>query len=120
MAHLTQFCDAGVVNTLQPQLQGGGFLVKSGLFTTAQNPLRRTASVKSKLNDPVEQRRLAALRVYQILDTPPEQSFDRITALATALFHVPISTISLIDENRQWFKSRIDMDATETLRDVSF
>ncbi len=76
--------------------------------------------MKSKLNNSVEQRRLAALRVYQILDTPPEQSFDRITALATALFNVPISTISLIDENRQWFKSRVGVDAAETPRDVAF
>jgi signal transduction histidine kinase/DNA-binding response OmpR family regulator len=70
--------------------------------------------------DATERQRLAALQAYRILDTPPEESFDRITALATTLFHVPVSTISLIDESRQWFKSRIGVEATETPRNLAF
>lgn len=59
-----------------------------------------------------EKGRLAALRRYDILDTPPDGAFDRITALAASLFSVPISIISLVDTDRIWFKSRhgIDVD----------
>ncbi|MEO7222949.1 MAG: histidine kinase dimerization/phosphoacceptor domain -containing protein [Devosia sp.] len=53
-----------------------------------------------------ESARLAAVRRYDILDTPPDGSFDRITALAASLFRVPISIISLVDHDRVWFKSR--------------
>ena len=52
-----------------------------------------------------EARRLAAVQRYEILDTPPDGSFDRITAIAARLFCVPISIISLVDHNRIWFKS---------------
>lgn len=64
--------------------------------------------------------RLAALRQTGKLDTVPEPAFDRITALAARLFGVPIALVSLIDAQRQWFKSRIGLDATETPRDVAF
>ena len=55
---------------------------------------------------PQERERLAALRALHILDTPPEERFDRLTRLATHLFGVPMAFISLVDENRLWFKSR--------------
>ncbi len=67
-----------------------------------------------------EARRLRALRRLDILDTEPEERFDRFTRLARRLFGVPIALVSLVDENRQWFKSRDGLDATETPRDVSF
>jgi len=67
-----------------------------------------------------EPSRLAALRSSGILDTPPEERFDRITRIAAELFDVPISLVSLIDENRQWFKSRHGLDAEETPRDQAF
>jgi GAF domain-containing protein len=67
-----------------------------------------------------EERRMASLRELRILDTEPEETFDRITRLAAALFNVPIALISLVDENRQWFKSCLGLSAKETLRDVSF
>jgi PAS domain S-box-containing protein len=69
---------------------------------------------------PDEQARLAALTALGILDTEPEERFDRITRIATRLFQVPICLISLVDEDRQWFKSRQGLDATETPRDISF
>lgn len=69
---------------------------------------------------PNEAARLAALRALKILDTPPEQRFDRITAFARDLFQVPIALVSLVDFYRQWFKSRVGLDATETPRAVSF
>jgi GAF domain-containing protein len=67
-----------------------------------------------------ENARLATLRSLNILDTAPEERFDRLTRLAKRLFGVPIAVVSLVDENRQWFKSCVGLDATETPRDVSF
>jgi GAF domain-containing protein len=67
-----------------------------------------------------EDQRLAMLRDLLVLDTPPEERFDRITRFAAEQFDVPIALISLVDENRQWFKSRIGLDACETSRDISF
>lgn len=67
-----------------------------------------------------EARRLFALRRLQILDTEAEPAFDHITSLAQQLFAVPIALISLVDKDRQWFKSRIGLDATETPREISF
>ena len=60
-----------------------------------------------------ETERLAALRRYDILDTPPEGAFDRVTALAADLFHVPIAIVSLVDEDRIWFKSHHGLETTE-------
>lgn len=64
--------------------------------------------------------RLAGLRALNILDTQSEESLDRVTRLAKYLFDVPISLISLVDEDRQWFKSCIGLDVKETPRDISF
>jgi GAF domain-containing protein len=64
--------------------------------------------------------RLKALRDLLILDTPPEERFDRIVAFAAQEFDMPIALISLVDQNRQWFKSRVGLQACETSRDVSF
>jgi len=66
-----------------------------------------------------EEQRLAALHDLNILDTPPERAFDRITALAKVAFQVPISLVSLVDEDRQWFKSRQGLDVPETPREYS-
>ncbi len=67
-----------------------------------------------------EQRRLAALRSYQVLDSETEASFDRIAQTAARIFNVPIAFLSLVDENRQWFKSCFGYSTRETSRDVSF
>ncbi|MEM7201948.1 MAG: GAF domain-containing sensor histidine kinase [Planctomycetota bacterium] len=67
-----------------------------------------------------ESERLAILRSYGILDTPPEERFDRITRLVSSLLGVPISLVSLIDTDRQWFKSAVGIDAPQTPRDVAF
>jgi hypothetical protein len=60
----------------------------------------------SSLEIKSEQERLSALERYDILDTPQEEAFDRITRLVRDIYSVPMSTISLIDGHRQWFKSR--------------
>jgi len=67
-----------------------------------------------------EQRRLHALRQYGIMDTEPEEAFDRITRIVAAALHVPIASVTLVDDHRQWFKSRIGMVEAETPRNFSF
>lgn len=69
---------------------------------------------------PVEAARLATLQGYDVLDTPNELEFDAIVREARAALKVPIVLVSLVDENRQWFKARIGLDATETPRCISF
>jgi GAF domain-containing protein len=69
---------------------------------------------------PDEERRLLALQSLQLLDTPPEERFDRHTRIASRLFDVPIALVSLVDRDRQWFKSRHGLDAPETPRDAAF
>lgn len=67
-----------------------------------------------------EAERIATLRELLVLDTPPEERFDSITAYAQSLFAVPFAVVSLIDTNRQWFKSVCGLDDTETSREISF
>ncbi len=67
-----------------------------------------------------EKARLAALRSYRILDTPPEKPFDDIARLAAYILDVPTALVSLIDDGRQWFKARYGLEASETSREVSF
>ena len=69
---------------------------------------------------PNEKERLAALLHYGILDTPDEAAFDSLTALASRLFNVPMAIVSLVDENRQWFKSCYGTSLRETSREISF
>ena len=67
-----------------------------------------------------ETERLKALYQLLILDTPPEERFDKIVAFAASEFDVPIALISLLDQDRQWFKAKVGLDACETGRDISF
>ncbi len=67
-----------------------------------------------------EKKRLQALRDLVLLDTPPEERFDRISAFAASEFDVPMALISLVDQDRQWFKSNFGVEVRETPRDVSF
>lgn len=67
-----------------------------------------------------DERRLEVVRGYKLLDTLPEQALDDLTALAAHICGAPISLISLVDERRQWFKSKLGWAAGETDRDISF
>jgi PAS domain S-box-containing protein len=67
-----------------------------------------------------ETERLGELTSYGVLDTAPEEAFDRLTALAAEMFDAPIALVSLVDEGRQWFKSRQGMDLCSTAREWSF
>jgi GAF domain-containing protein len=67
-----------------------------------------------------ESRRLKVLWQYEVLDTVPEEIFDDLTELAARICESPIALISLVDEKRQWFKSKVGITEMETSRDVSF
>ena len=67
-----------------------------------------------------ESKRLETLYSLNILDTEPEERFDRVTRIAKKLFHVPIALVTLVGANRQWFKSKQGFDISETPREVSF
>ncbi|MGL5305589.1 GGDEF domain-containing protein [Aeromonas jandaei] len=67
-----------------------------------------------------EKQRLDALRRLAVLDSPAEERFDRITRMARNMFDVPIALVSLVDENRQWFKSCCGLPVLETPREISF
>jgi signal transduction histidine kinase len=67
-----------------------------------------------------EEKRLAALQATELLDSLPETAFDEIVQLASMICGTPMALISLVDENRQWFKSRYGMDAAETPREFAF
>ncbi len=69
-------------------------------------------------NNEVE--RIKTLCNCNILDTAPDQAYDDITTLAAHICGTPIAVISLVDTNRQWFKSKVGLDATETARDIAF
>jgi two-component system sensor histidine kinase/response regulator len=69
---------------------------------------------------PDEDARLRTLRRLEILDTPPEERFDRLTRLAAHIFDVPVSALTLVDDNRQWFKSCVGLGSRESDRSTSF
>jgi len=67
-----------------------------------------------------EKQRLETLRGYEILDSAPEAAFDDLTLLASYICQTPIALISLIDAERQWFKSKVGISVSETTRDIAF
>src|ERR1700694_1645265 len=74
----------------------------------------------SPANPANEKKRLNVLWQYDVLDTVPEALFDDLTELAAGICEAPIALISLVDEKRQWFKSKFGTTVNETSRDVSF
>src|SRR5262245_2523181 len=81
----------------------------------SQNGQRQPAPIPANEND-----RVNRLKLYRILDTPPEEAFDRVTRIVAETLDVPIALISLIDGERQWFKSKYGLDATCASRDDGF
>lgn len=72
----------------------------------------------SQSTSSIEEERIKALHRYEILDTPPDDSFDKLTRLAAKLFNVPIAIISIVDKDRIWFKSKYGIDMQEVSREV--
>ncbi|MFE1746203.1 sensor histidine kinase [Coleofasciculus sp. H7-2] len=127
-------------NLLLNAIQGiYGRLFRRRRRQLSRQPLRQDASIDSGLNRinltpsiPTEEvrnspplplneaDRLKALNRYKILDTPPEEAFDDLTALAAHICGTPVAIVSLVDANRQWFKSKVGVEATQTPRDVAF
>src|SRR4029079_13388064 len=89
-----------------------------GSACAARTPAPPGFDIPSVATD--ETARLAALRRYKILDTEPERAFDDLTLLAAQICGTPIALITLIDENRQWVKSRVGEAIAETARSVAF
>jgi two-component system, cell cycle sensor histidine kinase and response regulator CckA len=84
---------------------------------------KRANQHRSQVNKSTAQQeaeRLQSLRDYDIVDTAPELSFDEITKLAAQLCDAPIAMVSFVDEQRQWFKSRVGIDISQSPRDISF
>ena len=73
--------------------------------------------MKPRANDVDEDARLDALAQLRLLDTPPSESFDRITRMASQIFGLPVAAVSLTDRDRQWFKSRVGIDHCSIPRD---
>ena len=90
------------------------------MLTLTDNLMAPLPDLKSQKKQANEIYRLAVLRSYGVLDSPVDSAFDALTRLVARLFDVPIVLISLMDEERQWFKSSIGFDVCETARDVSF
>jgi PAS domain S-box-containing protein len=87
----------------------------------ARNPEEASPTATQTVAPDVAERvRLAALHRLKLLDSPDSKAFDRVTRLTAAALRVPIVLVSLVDEKRQWFKSRVGLDATETPRAISF
>jgi diguanylate cyclase len=85
---------------------------RRGDFTAASDARLDTAAAETD--------RLASLYAYGVLDTPPEEDFDRIVALAAEICGTPVALVVLIDADRQWYKARIGLDITEAPRSTSF
>ena len=102
---------------LYQQTQSPKSLVHSNLLPTVAPVDTPESAISLPTN---EAQRLAALRQYQILDTPAEPAFDNLTRLIANLCQTPIAWISLVDEQRQWFKSAYGITLTETSRAVAF
>lgn len=79
-----------------------------------------SASFESNSETSAESARLACIKRLQILDTAPDSRLDAITHSASRHFDVPVALVSIVDEDRQWFKSKIGLDTCETHRDHAF
>lgn len=90
--------------------------LESSGSATALSPTTMTTDGATALIGPNETERMQAVARYDVLDTPPDGAFDRITALASRLFNVPVAIVSIVDNDRIWFKSHHGLDVVEVER----
>lgn len=115
-ADVCPVCSSPLVLTeAQSNENGRGPAVANG--TTNGNAEAAAGAHDASGLSAAERLRLAAVNRYEILDTPPDGSFDRITRLAARIFGVPIATITIVDHDRIWFKSKYGIDAEQIGRD---
>ncbi len=88
------------------------------MVTASAKEVQVAAPAPNELIPENESLRLAAVARYEVLDTPPDGAFDRITDLAARIFDVPIATITIVDHDRIWFKSKYGIDADQVDRDA--
>ena len=94
----------------------GAMEVAGGPTVVTHDSGNGSGAAKRGMSAVAESARLAALERYDVLDSPAEASFDRITALVRTVLGVPMAAVSLIDSDRQWFKSHPGIEASETPR----
>ncbi len=92
----------------------------AGTIESSLRTCRRPLSMSQAAIPKTEAARLEALRQYDILDSIPERGYDDITAIAAEICDTPMALVSFVDRDRQWFKSRVGIDARETPRDIAF
>lgn len=109
-----------VSDTLLPPMEPRTVAARIVAAIDRRDPWADPAAVARPPTPPDEVDRIRALRDTGVLDTPPEERFDRITRAARERLGVPMAAVSLVDEDRQWFKSRQGMSSTQTPRDVAF
>lgn len=102
-----------------PHVGGYNCVPKSICFPVAQSYYPPSRKMKPKVLKN-EAQRIKVLWQYEILDTVPEEVFDDLTELAARICEAPIALITLVDEDRQWFKSKVGVTINETSRDISF
>lgn len=97
-----------------------GFAISRSRLPLVNSLAHRQLSMRSSTNNSEDTARLKALQEYQIVDSPSETLFDDITQLASEICHAPISLISFVEKDRQWFKSALGVSLTQTPRSHSF
>ena len=106
----------GYATSAEPR--NDGCIRALSFMRSCDRPSQGRASDPPSCSPVTERERLAAVRRYDILDTPPDGAFDRITAIAARLLNAPIAIISIVDHDRIWFKSRHGLDVEQIDRDL--
>jgi len=91
-------------------------MLRAPLYASVNTGVAMNSNDK-KISPKNEELRLAAIKHFDILDTPADGAFDRLTKLAGRIFKVPIAIITIVDSDRIWFKSKLGLDVTEIGRD---
>ena len=117
---LSQFEDPKQGYTIASTAGAQGAISRSWVPAQMQAWVMSFLAGKRPLLPGNEKQRMETLRGYKILDTPPDEAFDDLVRIASIVCQTPISLVSLVDEQRQWFKARVGLAATQTSREHAF